>query len=591
MNYEKKLKELGISLSEYAFPELKPGDQDWRWCHKYAHDILTEKIPAGLLMKQAAFRHFSDMSRTDLVLDEQSALSIVSWFKFVPITDGKEAGKSTILLPWQIWVVVSLIAWKWRYDSFDEDGNAITVKDTRRFNQSFILISRKAGKTTLAAGIILYLMYKSGYQPRAYSVATKRDQAKLLWNTAKLMIKLSPRLSQIFQPRANDILMPDKFGEFRALASDSNQMDGLNPIAISLDELHAYKDRNLYGVMVSAFGAQVEYLMIGITTAGFVLDGLCIDLYKNGQRVLDPKDPSTQDNYFYAIWQIDKEDDWTDPQNWYKSNAGLSYGLPSMRYLKDRYAEASLSTEEKANFLTKHCNIFVSGSDKWLDIQEVKANCVPGLDISKYYGKKCWVGIDRARIHDICSFSLLFPDDDGGATIFWINLLPSKTVEGVSDYLRGVYHKAIENDDLRVTMTPTVTKEDVKRVVGEIDEMFDVQAFCYDPWHMTEIANELEEMGYKMVSVSQGTGNMSEPAKMLEGLIKEKKLRYDSVLFEYACGCAMMNMTRKNNMEVYRENDKVDKIDPLISLIIALSAATLKKLEVNIYETRGMLSV
>lgn len=583
-----------FDIEQYAFPELKPGDQDWRWCHRYCYDVVKGNINACLNIKRAAERHFRDLQNDKFYFDNDAANSVVTWFKFIPITDGVNAGKPTQLSPSQIFIVCSLIAWRWSDDLFEEiDGQYVQTRfsGTRRFNQCFILVSRKYGKTTLAAGLKLYLMYKGGHRPRAFSLATKRDQAKEVWDTAREMIRLSPRLSQIFQVRANDILMPGKSGYYKPLASDSKSLDGLNPIAASLDECHAIKDRNLYGVIVSAFGAQPEYLMIVITTAGFILDGLCTDLFKNGSRTLDPKDPIEQDNYFYAMFTLDKEDDWTDQRNWFKSNPDLVYGRPTIKYLRDRYAEASLSTEEKANFLTKHCNIFVSGSDKWLDIQEVKANCVPGLDITKYYGKKCWVGIDRARIHDICSFSLLFPDDDGGATAFWINLLPSKTIEGVSDYLRGVYHKAIENDDLRVTMTPTVTKEDVKRVVGELAEMFDVQAFCYDPWHMTEIANELEEMGYNMVSVSQGTGNMSEPAKILEGLVKEQKLRYDSVLFEYACGCAMMNMTRKNNMEVYRENDKVDKIDPLISLIIALSAATLKKLEVNIYETRGMITV
>ena len=94
-----------------------------------------------------------------------------------------------------------------------------------------------------------------------------------------------------------------------------------------------------------------------------------------------------------------------------------------------------------------------------------------------------------------------------------------------------------------------------------------------------------------MLAVSQGTGNMSEPAKKLEGLIKEGKVRYNSGLFEYACECAMMGMTKKNNMEVYRENDKTEKIDPLIAFIIALSSAILFKVEENIYESRGLLSV
>lgn len=589
MNYEKKLKAMGLSLDDYAFPELTPGDQDWRWAHKYCHDILKGVIPAGLLMKQAAFRHFSDVARDDVYLDEVAAKSIVAWFKFIPITDGKEAGKSTVLLPWQVWVVVSLIAWKWKYDSFDDDGHAITIKDTRRFNQSFILISRKAGKTTLAAGLILYLMYKSGYQPRAYSVATKRDQAKLLWTTAKNMIKLSPRLSQIFQRRANDILMPEKAGEFKPLSSDSQSMDGLNPIAVSLDELHAYKDRNLYGVMVSAFGAQTEYLVIGITTAGFVLDGLCTDLFRNGCRVLDPKDPATQDSYFYAIWQIDKDDDWSDSSCWFKSNAGLAYGLPSMRYLKGQYTEATMDVSARANFITKHLNLFVSSSDKWLDITEVQSNRVVGLDIRDYYGKKCWVGIDRARIHDITSFCLLFPDDDGGITVFWKNILAAKTVENAGDYLKNIYHKAVEAGDLTLLMTPTVRNDDVRDVIGELNDQFKVEAFCYDPWSLTELANELEGQGFPMVSVSQGTSNMSEPAKRLESMLKEKHVRYDSGLFEYAAGCAMVNVTRQNNIQIYREDVRNDKIDPIISLIIALSAATLTNPQKNIYQERGML--
>ena len=82
---------------------------------------------------------------------------------------------------------------------------------------------------------------------------------------------------------------------------------------------------------------------------------------------------------------------------------------------------------------------------------------------------------------------------------------------------------------------------------------------------------------------------MSEPAKKLEGLIKEGMLRYDSGLFEFACSCALMNMTRQNNMQVFRDNHKTEKIDPLIALIIALSAATLGKVEKSVYDERDLL--
>lgn len=589
------LTKFNLDISKYEYPSLKVGDQDWRWCHKYCYEVLTGKVPAGLLIKQAALRHFMDLERDDVYFDEESAQSIISWFKFIPITDGVNAGKPTILMPWQIFTVVSLIAWRWSHDLYEEiSGVTVQVryKGLRRFNQCFILVGRKAGKTTLAAGIMLYLMYKSGHRPRTFSLATKRDQAKEVWETGCEMIRLSPRLRQFFQVRANDILMPNKSGYFKPLASDSKSLDGLNPIAASLDECHAIKDRNLYGVIISAFGAQSEYLMITITTAGFILDGLCTDLYKNGCRVLNPNDPITQDNYFYAIFAIDKGDDWTDEQNWFKSNPALFYGLPSLKYLRDRFAEASMSTEEKANFLTKHCNVFVSGSDKWLDMDEVRACGKPsGTSYSDpiYRGRKCYVGIDRARVHDITSFCIMFPMDDGGVDCFYVNILPKETVDSVNDYLQSKYRKAIETNDLRLVLTPTVKNSDIIKTITELDQELKPESWLYDPWHMREICEEMEERGLPFVAVSNGTGNMSEPAKNLEGLIKEGLFRYDSVLFEYACECAMMAMTRKNNMEVYRENDKVDKIDPLIATIITLSGATLIRLEFNIYEQRGLI--
>jgi phage terminase large subunit-like protein len=101
----------------------------------------------------------------------------------------------------------------------------------------------------------------------------------------------------------------------------------------------------------------------------------------------------------------------------------------------------------------------------------------------------------------------------------------------------------------------------------------------------------METENIPLISVSQGTGNMSEPAKILEGLVEEGLLRFDSVLFEYACECAMMRLSMENNMKVYRENDKIDKIDPLIATIIGLSGATLIKAERNVYEERGLLTI
>lgn len=580
-------------LKEYGHPDLEVGDQDYRWCHKYAADVVAGNITAGKWIRLACKRHLTDLKRTDLVFDIESAKSIVLWFKFIPITDGARdvVGTATILLPWQIFIVCSLMAWK------------VKATGLRKYKYAYVQVGRKNGKSTLAGGLTLYMMYKSGYfKPRCYSVATKRDQAKELWSAAHTMIQLSPRLQGIFQARTNDILMPAKAGHFIPLASDSNTLDGKNPLMVNLDECHAIKDRNLYGVMVSAFGAQAEGLMLTITTAGTVLDGICTDLNKAGKRVLEGE--INQDAYFYGIYEVDKGDKWDLQENWYKANPGLGY-QPRLDYLQDRCIEATLSSEEKINFLTKHLNLFVSGYDKWLDMDEVKA-CRFDKLVGEYGGKKCFAGIDRSKVSDLTSLCLVFPNDiypssgkqelvktTGGADCFFVNLLPKKTMEEATDHLKQIYRKAVDAGNLILVDTSTIRDEQVIDIIKWAFNYFDVEMMGYDPYHMTEIAEYLiDKENFNMVSVSQGTGNMSEPAKKLEGLIKETTFRYNDIMFEFACTCAMAKITDQNNMKVIRDNDKTDKIDPLIANIIALSCATLQEpIPVNPYEHRDMICV
>jgi phage terminase large subunit-like protein len=160
-------------------------------------------------------------------------------------------------------------------------------------------------------------------------------------------------------------------------------------------------------------------------------------------------------------------------------------------------------------------------------------------------------------------------------------------------HLKQIYRKAVDTGVLILVDTSTIRDEQVKDIIKWAFKYFDVEMLGYDPWHMKEISEDLVESNdFPMVSVSQGTGNMSEPAKKLEGLIKEATFRYNDLLFEFACTCAIAKFTEQNNVKVVRENDKTDKIDPLVATIIALSCATLQEpADVNPYETRELLCV
>jgi phage terminase large subunit-like protein len=261
-----------------------------------------------------------------------------------------------------------------------------------------------------------------------------------------------------------------------------------------------------------------------------------------------------------------------------------------MKYLRDRCLEAQMSTEEKANFLTKHCNLFVHGASKWLDMDEVFACRVEGLSIEDYRNEICYASVDRALVLDITSVCLLFPTPDGGIALFWKNIISKQGYEKASEQLRSVYSKAQSEGDLIISETEIVSDDDainlIKDAVGELSH---VETIGYDPWHMREVCNKLTDQGYPVVAVSQGTGNISEPAKKLEALIKNKQIKYDSRMFEFAASCAVIGVTKMNNVAIYREKPKNEKIDPLIAAIIALSCATLMEPNDNIYEQRGLL--
>jgi phage terminase large subunit-like protein len=590
-----------LDISQYDYPDLKPLDQDWRWVHQYAHDVLTGKIPSCKKVKWMAERHVRDMERDDLYFDIAAAKSIVAWFEYCPIVKGRLSGQPMVLDPTQIFIACSLIAWKWVEDKFEHNEEydeeiQIQHAGARRYNQFYGQVSRKYGKTSFIAGLKLYLMYKYGYGPRVFSLATKKDQAKEVWSVAKKMINLSPRLKTIFHARANDILLPKTEGEFKALASDSNSLDGLDPIAACLDECHAIKDRNLYGVLISAFGSNEggEFLFSIITTAGYILDGLCTDIYKNGTRVLDPSNDTTQDNYFYAIFEIDERDEWDDEANWYKSNPALIYGRPSLKYLRDRFQEASMSVAEKANFLTKHCNRFVSSADIWLDYDKFLA-CSAQLDFDDYKHRKCYIGFDRSQVSDITSAAVLFPDDDGGATVFVFNLQSEGAVKEAGDYLTGIYRNAEASGDLTIIKTNAIRNNDVINMIHPLwQQLPKCEAVFYDPYKMSECAHDLEAKGVVCVSVSQGPANLSEPTKKIEQMYLNGEFRYNSsVLLDYAASCAMIDASVFGNTKCYRDPGavKTDKIDPLVATIIALSGATLQEIETNVYEERGMMSI
>ena len=259
------------------------------------------------------------------------------------------AGEDLIFRPWQRELTKQLFAVK-------ADG-------TFRHRIGLIGLPRKNGKSAWLSAIALESLVLGAQGGEIYSCAAEKEQAKIVFNTAKEMVRLHPELSELLTVYKDTIHNPKTGSVYRALSSDAFSKEGLNPTLVCFDELHAQPNRELFDVMSLAMGARIEPMLVAITTAGVKSDSsgkdsICFSLYEYGKRISlgEVDDPS----FFFAWWEANNDGDYRDQNAWKEANPGFDDIVAA-----DDFASAILRTPE-AEFKTKRLNIWTSTSDTWL---------------------------------------------------------------------------------------------------------------------------------------------------------------------------------------------------------------------------------
>ena len=257
------------------------------------------------------------------------------------------------LAPWQAFVVGSLFGWQ-RADGL------------RRFRTAYCAVPRKNGKSTLSAGIALYLLVADGEQgAEIYSAATTRDQARIVFDEAKRMVGSSPALKRRVQVLINNLNVEASASRFMPLSSDASSMDGLNVHGAIIDELHAHKTRHVVDVLETATGARRQPLLFEITTAGYDRHSICFEHHDYAIKLLEGT--LQDDSWFAFIASADEGDDWTDPQVWRKANP--SFGLSVKEDDLARKAEKAIALPGAQNaFRRMHLNEWTEQAERWIDL-------------------------------------------------------------------------------------------------------------------------------------------------------------------------------------------------------------------------------
>lgn len=541
---------------------------------KYAADVLAGKVVCGKLAKKAVARYYNDLANCyekGIYIDEKAGLKAIKFIERLKHTKGKWAGKPVVLEPWQQFIVYNIFAWK------RADG-------TRRYRYVYIEVARKNGKTTLSAGIALYMLFADGeFRPEVYSVATVRDQAKICFADAVEIVKNTALKSRL-QVWTNSITYDAKGGTMRPLSSDAGIQDGLSPSCVIVDEYHAHKTNDMFDVMKSGMGARTQPLMFIITTSGFNRNGPCYAYRRNVINILNGV--AHDDSIFGMIYTIDETDSWTDPAVWKKSNPNLGISLDAT-YLKEQVDDARNRPEAERNVKTKNLNVWVDAEQTWI-LQDVWAKCSGSMKVEDLEGCRAWGGLDLSNVSDMTAYVLLFNENGRYQLLpfFWIpeDTLTEKIKSGHIDFQAWVNAGYI-------TVTPgNVTDYSyVEHDIAILHEKYDIQSSAYDRWNSSQTIINLQNEDMEFNPMGQGFGSMSAPTKEFERLVYTGEIEhFGNPVLAWMLASVAINKDAAGNIKPDKRKS-TQKIDGIVASIMALGEYMTKNdSRSSIYEERGL---
>src|SRR5690625_4973535 len=301
---------------------------------EYWSKIKSGEVVVGIKVKRVYKKLVDDIHDQESVYEyspERANHAIEFVEGYTKHSKGEMGGKPFILELWQKAMTAALF------------GFIHKTEETRKYREFILIVARKNGKSAWASAIGLYmLMADAEPGPEIVSVATKKDQAKIVWLESKRMVKKSPVLNKRVRSLVAELLTDYNDGSFRPLSSDSNTLDGLNVHASIIDELHAIEDKNLYDVIVDGMSAREQPLSIITTTAGTVREGIFDIKYEEAEQIIngydDPKGYKDE-RVLPIIYELDERKEWIDEKAWKKANPGLGT-IKSIDQLRSKVKKA-----------------------------------------------------------------------------------------------------------------------------------------------------------------------------------------------------------------------------------------------------------
>lgn len=454
----------------------------------------------------------------------------------------------------------------------------VDINGNRQCRESLFIVGKKNGKSLLASIVGLYMQIGDGEPgPEVYAVATKRDQASIIWKESKRMVNKSPQLRKRIKPLVGE-LSSEQYndGSFKPLASDKDTLDGLNVHCVLMDEIHQWKNgKALYDIMADGTTARQQPLVYITSTAGTVREDIYDLKYEEAKRVINglfDKNGYKDKHFFPFLYELDNRKEWTQEENWYKANPGLGT-IKNLDTLRAKVKKALNNPMLVKNLVCKEFNIRETSSESWMTFEDLDNTAT--FDIKKLCPKYGIGGNDLSATTDLTNATLLFmvPDDKHiyVEQMYW---LPEDLLEQRVREDKIPYDLWLEQGWLRTCPGNKVHYKHIVEWYQEMQEKYDIYLFKdgYDSWSATYFVEDMKNTfgADTMEAVIQGKKTLSSPMKSLGADLAAKRIVYqNNPILKWCLANTAVDIDKNNNIQPCKGNSPTRRIDGLAGLLDA----------------------
>ena len=478
---------------------------------------------------------------------------------------GKLGGQLVVLELWEKAMLAAMFGF------IDDEGR-------RRYREIILIVAKKNGKSLIGSIVGLYLQVGDG-EPGAevYAVATKKDQAKIIWGEAKRMVNKSPELRRIIKPLVGEMDCAANESVFKPLASDTDTLDGLNVHGALMDEVHQWRDGvALYDIIADGTTAREQPMVLITSTAGVVREDIYDNKYEYAEKVIlgydDPDAGIVDDHFLPFIYELDSREEWEKEECWKKANPGLGT-IKNIRQLRDKVARAKQEPSLQRNLLCKEFNIRETAGGSWLSFDDLNNETL--FDVRELKPRYGVGGADLSSTDDLTAACVIFMlpgfPEIYVIPMFWI---PENSVERHirTDKIR--YDIWIEKGWVRTCPGNKINPDVVWEWFVEIQEEYDIylNIVGYDSWSAEMWANKMKQtFGEKtMHPVIQGKKTLSNPMKMLAKDFEAHRIIYNNNgLLKWCIANTSVDEDKNGNIQPIKNRRPTQRIDGLAALLDA----------------------